>query len=74
MNLTVGVLLSLAGAIGNALTEAGLLDAQGNFMNPTPEAIGKAAQAVEEVLKAKGLVVPKNIDKAIQILPLVLSF
>lgn len=75
MNITVGVLLSLAGAIGNALTESGLLDHEGNFVgNPTPEQIGKAAATVETVLKAKGLNVPKNIDKVIQLLPVILAF
>lgn len=75
MNITVGMLLSLAGAIGNALTEAGLLDVDGNFVsNPSAEQIGKAAATVETVLKAKGLNVPKNIDKAIQLLPVILAF
>ncbi len=74
MDITVGVLLSLAGAIGNALTEAGLLDPAGNFVgSPSPQQIGKAAATIETVLKSKGLNVPKNVDKIIQLLPVILD-
>lgn len=75
MKLTLGVILSLAGAIGNGLTESGLLDADGNFVgNPTPEQIGKAAATIETLLIAKGLQVPRNIDKIIKLLPVILDF
>lgn len=75
MTITFGQILSLAGAIGNALTEAGVLDAAGNFTsNPTPAQLGKAAASIETLLKARGLDVPKNVDKVIQLLPVILAF
>lgn len=75
MTLTFGQILSLAGAIGNALTEAGVLDAAGNFTsNPSAADIGRAAAAIETLLKARGLNVPKNVDKVIQLLPVILAF
>lgn len=74
MKLTIGTILSLLGASGNALTEAGILDSNGDFAaNPSPAAIASAAEKIEEILKAHGLIVPSNVDKLIQIAPLLIG-
>ncbi len=74
MKLSIGVILKLAGEIEAILASDGLLDSNGDFITPlSPVAVSKSAAAIEALLVSKGVVVQNNVDKIIQLIPLILS-
>ncbi len=74
MKVTIGVVLELAGKIGDILKQDGILDANGDAVTPVSvQAIAKVAADVEQLLVSHGVVVPGQADKIIQVLPLLLS-
>jgi hypothetical protein len=73
MNLTVGLILKLAGSLDQVLTANGILDATGAFVTPvSATAIAKATADYEVSLKASGLVIPEKVDQIVQVLPALL--
>ena len=74
MIVTTGSVMKLIGAIEKVLTADGILDSAGNFTTPvSPQNIAKAAAGIEQLLVADGVIVPGNVDKIIQLIPLILA-
>ena len=71
--MKVGTLVRVIAEVLPILERNGLIDANDDFHDPTPEQWATVASEVEAVLKAHGVTVQENVDKVIQILPLVLS-
>ena len=76
LKLTVGQVMDLVPYVKTSLQKHGLMDAAGNFVKASAlieaEEIAAVAGDVEDALKADGLVVPPNVDKAIHIIVAVL--
>lgn len=74
MIVTTGSVMKLIGAIEQVLATDGILDAKGDFAAPvSPQAIAKAAAEIEQLLVTDGVIVPGNVDKIIQLIPLILA-
>lgn len=56
-----------------AAVEIDLIDANDEFVAPTPEQDAALALKIEGILKAHGVVVAGSVDKVIKALPLIFS-
>ncbi len=66
-------LMSILGALLSVPAAIGIVDANGDFLTPTPNQDAQIAAAVEGILKAHGVTVPEKIDAVIAMLPFLLS-
>ena len=72
--MKVGTLLLILHDVIEKLVGMGLLTSDGNFLSPTLQQDLLIASMVEECVKTRGIVVQSEIDKILQVLPLVVSF
>lgn len=71
--MNAGTLLELVADVINLLKTQGLIDPTGNFVEPSVVQIPALVSGLEAILKAKGVVVPEKLEKALQLVPLVLA-
>lgn len=71
--MKVGTLLLVLHDVIEGLVGEGLLTAEGDFVGPTVNQDFQLATMVENALKHHGVTLPEDVDKVIQVLPLVLS-
>lgn len=71
--MKVGTLLLILHDVVEKLVGMSLLDTNGNFTAPTLEQDLQIATMVEQCAKARGVVVQSEVDKILNVLPLVAS-
>lgn len=71
--MKIGTLVKILADIIPILENDGLLDANDDFHEPTVQQWAALAGQIEAVLHNHGITVQENVDKVIQILPMVLS-
>jgi len=71
--MNAGTLLEIVADTVNMLKTHGVIDPQGNFVEPTLDKVPELAAALEAILKSHGVQTPDKLDKMIQLVPLVLA-
>ena len=72
--MKVGTLLLILHDVIEKLVGMNLLMSDGSFNTPTLQQDLLIASIVEECVKVRGVVIQSEVDKILQVLPLVVSF
>lgn len=66
-------LMAILAALLAIPAAVGIVDANGDFLTPTPTQDAEIAAAVEGILKAHGVTVPEKVDQVVGMLPFLLG-
>lgn len=74
MKLTPGAILDLVGEISNILKVHGVFNVDGEVVTPvSAQGLSKSIAAIFTLLESKGVVVAGNVDKIVQLIPVILQ-